>query len=132
MELKAKPRSRTAARLHFAVRFFLLTALLVAAVGTVLAAAEGIPLPRTQEQLWPHWEQIPAGTAAVPVYLVGGGIAVAVLCLLIEALIALRVVAGRRSAFGFNALLQVALAALLLVGINLWSFSNYLRFDWTW
>lgn len=131
MELKAKPRSRTAARLHFAVRFFLLTALLVAGVGAVLLAAQGT-LPRTLEELRPHWEKIQSGTAEVSTWLVAGGLAVFLVCLLIEGLIGLRVVAGRRSAFGFNALVQVGLAAGLLIALNVWSFSNYFRFDWTW
>ena len=39
--------------------------------------------------------------------------------------------AGRRSAFGFNAALQGALALLLLVGVNLYSFRHYARIDWT-
>lgn len=132
MELKAKPRSRTAARLHFAVRFLLLTAVLALGVGAVLAVAWDTVLPRTVEELRPFWEQLLSGTAEVPVWLLAVGLAVAVLCLLIEFLIGLRFVAGRRSVFGVNAMLQVGLAAVLLVGINLWSFSNYWRLDWTW
>jgi hypothetical protein len=65
MELKAKPRSRTAARLHFTVRFLLVTALLVAGVGIVLAVAQGI-VPRTLDELQPYWQQIVDGTAEFP------------------------------------------------------------------
>src|SRR5262249_47458191 len=38
---------------------------------------------------------------------------------------------GRRSAFGLNAALQIILAVALLVGINLYAHSHYLRLDWT-
>ena len=39
--------------------------------------------------------------------------------------------AARRSAVATNAALQTALAVALLVGINVWSFGHYTRFDWT-
>src|SRR5262249_7916521 len=54
-------------------------------------------------------------------YLVVAGLGVIALALLVEALAVVRSVAARRSAFAFNALFQVALAALLLVGVNLLS-----------
>ena len=54
-----------------------------------------------------------------------------VLALLVEALVVLRVVAGRRSAVGFNAAVQVLLAAGLLVAVNFWAFHHYARIDTT-
>ncbi|MBX7102863.1 MAG: hypothetical protein K1X57_02200 [Gemmataceae bacterium] len=39
--------------------------------------------------------------------------------------------AGRRNVAGTNAVLQTALAVVLLVGVNAWSFHHYKRFDWT-
>jgi len=59
------------------------------------------------------------------------GIAVAVLALIVEGVAVLFFTAGRRSAFGLNAVLQGALAALLLIGVNLWSFEHPLRVDFT-
>src|SRR6202035_3033924 len=64
-------------------------------------------------------------------YLLTGGAAAVALALLVEGLVVLFGVAGRRSAFGFNAVVQAAMAAALLVGINWWSFDNPLRFDCT-
>jgi hypothetical protein len=59
------------------------------------------------------------------------GAAAALLALLVEALVIVRFAAGRRSAFGFNALLQVALAGALFVGLNVWSFDHFVKLDWT-
>src|SRR5947209_5482754 len=42
-----------------------------------------------------------------------------------------RLARSRRAALGSNVLLQVALAAVLLVGINAFSFEHHLRLDWT-
>jgi hypothetical protein len=60
---------------------------------------------------------------------VGGG--AVLLALLVEAVVDLWRVAGRRSVFGLNAAVQVALAAVLLVGANYFAFHHYERFDWT-
>ena len=60
-----------------------------------------------------------------------GGLLVASLALLVEACMVFRLVAVRRSVFGLNAVVQVALAMALLVGANFYSFQHYYRFDWT-
>jgi hypothetical protein len=64
-------------------------------------------------------------------YLLTMGAAAVALGLLVEVLVVLFGVAGRRSAFGFNAVVQVVLAAALVVGVNWWSFDHPLRFDLT-
>src|SRR5206468_1881201 len=60
-----------------------------------------------------------------------GGAAAAALALLVEVFQVLGAVAGRRSAFGFNATVQVALAIVLLAGLNVYSYYHYRRSDWT-
>ncbi len=116
-------------RLHFLIRFLGLTGFLVACVGLVLAGLGG---------LLASWSA--AREAVLAVYAGGGplgawlvvvGAAAALLALLVEALVVVRFAAGRRSAFGFNALVQVALAAALFVGVNVWSFDHFVKLDWT-
>src|SRR5262249_7388663 len=119
MALTEKAPSRWWSRLHFLVLFTLLTGLLVAGVGCVLALLDGLLTP---EVLTQAWDNVRAGAAAaVPwqLALLAGGLAALLLALLFEAVVFLRVVAGRRSVFGLNAGLQIALAVLLLVGVNL-------------
>jgi hypothetical protein len=102
--------------LHFLVRFLGLTGALVLGVGLVqsqpyhlLASWDAFrdALTATGEPAW--W---PAA------FILAGGAAVA-FALLVELLVALFFTAGRRSAFGFNAVVQVVLAAVLLVAVNL-------------
>jgi hypothetical protein len=59
------------------------------------------------------------------------GAAAALFALLVEVFVVLCFTATRRSAFGVNALVQVALATVILIALNVWSFSNYLQIDCT-
>jgi predicted nuclease of predicted toxin-antitoxin system len=59
------------------------------------------------------------------------GSAVALIALALEILVIGRHAAGRRSAMGINVLAQIAIAAAMLLGINLWSYHHPARFDWT-
>jgi hypothetical protein len=140
MALTRKPRGRWWSRLHALVRFLGLTGLLAAGVGLGMALLD---------DLLPSWEAARAtaeetvrgviegrpGDLAlrITVGLVLGGALAALLALLVEVAVVLRLAAGRRSAFGGNVLLQVALAAALLVGVNLYANreGNYRRFDLT-
>jgi hypothetical protein len=149
MAVKKKTRSRWWSRLHFLVRFAGLTGLLCVGVGVALAYLEDILPNVLPGGAWDNvatwdfrspWEFIRdtvLGEAAVQpilrvaVGLLAGGVVAALFALLIEVLVVLGMVAGRRSAFGFNATLQTALAVALLVGINVYSFRHYLRLDWT-
>jgi hypothetical protein len=129
MALTHKSPSRWWSRLHSLVLFTLLTGLLVGGVGAVLALFEG---QLTLENLQQVYANVRAGQELPPLLwpLVGGAAAV-VVTLLFEALVFLRLVAGRRSVVGLNAAVQVALAVLLLVGVNVFSFFHYVRLDWT-
>jgi hypothetical protein len=63
------------------------------------------------------------------VALVGGGLLA--IPLLVEIVLICRTALSARGAMGGNVALQVVLAMALLVGINVFSFNNYERFDWT-
>src|SRR5262249_3150878 len=63
-------------------------------------------------------------------WLVVGGGAAALLALLVEVIVFSRMAAGRRSAFGFNAALQIGLAAALLIGVNGYAPRLSSRLDW--
>jgi hypothetical protein len=65
-----------------------------------------------------------------PIFLLAGA-AAALFALLIEAIVVLCFTATRRSAFGGNALVQAALATVILVAVNVWSFWNFLQVDCT-
>jgi hypothetical protein len=130
MPLSEKPPGRWWSRLHFLVLFTLLTGLLVASFSGVFAFLEG---RLTQENLQQAWTHLQTDRDLPPtLWVLLGGLVAVLLGLFIEALVFLRLVAGRRSAAGLNAVVQIALATALLVGINLFSyFGYYLRFDWT-
>src|SRR5260370_617825 len=116
-------------RLHFLIRFLGLTGLLLAAGGAIGAAA-----------YLDHWtvanfENALAGASGkrlqvASVCLAAGGVA-AIVALVLELLVGLKNAAGRRSALGGNVMVQIALALALLVGLNLWSFGHYVRWDVT-
>src|SRR5207248_1018848 len=63
--------------------------------------------------------------------MVFAGGSVFLLTVIVLGLSGLRRFAARRSAVATNAALQTALAVALLVGVNVYSFGHYLRFDWT-
>jgi hypothetical protein len=112
-------------RLHFLLRFLGLTGALAFFAGMVLVEPT-------------RWQDVvnvvgspTTDTARIGGYLLAGGAGAALLALLVEALVVLQKAAGRRSAVGANAVVQVLLAAALLAGINWWSFGHSLRFDWT-
>src|SRR5205807_2496969 len=65
------------------------------------------------------------------VILLVGGVAAALIALIVEVFAVARHTAGRRSATAFVALAQIGIAGLLLVVVNIWSYDHPLRFDWT-
>ncbi len=141
MALTTKARSRWWSRLHFLIRFAGLTGLVCCGIGVALVFLKDI-VSWEQLQSWALkqsaefvrstvlGEQGDVFAQVAISLLVGGGL-LALLALLVEVLVLLFVVTGRRSAFGFNALVQAALAVALLIGVNLYSFRHYLRLDWT-
>jgi hypothetical protein len=133
-------------RLHFLIRFLGLTGLLVAIVAVTIAWRNNIlhgwqPVwswPQVETEAGRSWAEIQSTVekanwdfARILVTVLLSGAALFALALVVELLAGMTVVSGRRSAFGFNAFVQVILAALLLVAINYYSFGHYLRFDWT-
>jgi hypothetical protein len=129
MALTKRSPSRWWSRLHFVVLFALWTGLFVGGVGAVLAFLEGRLTVEEVRQAWAGFQA--EHTLPPTLWVLVGGLAAVLFGLLVEALVFLRTVASRRSAFGLNAAVQIALAALLLVAINFFSFSHYLRFDLT-
>jgi hypothetical protein len=67
----------------------------------------------------------------IALWIVAGGLAVALLFELLDLLLGIWSAAGRRSALGMNVIIQVALAIALVGGINAWSFRHYKRYDLT-
>jgi hypothetical protein len=130
-------------RLHLLVRLLGVTGLVAVATGAVLAQAQGMfgteettwgqALTSIRDRLLAAVQGQAAGDtlARVTVYLFLGGVAAALLWLLVEVVVILRFAAARRSAFGANAVVQGGIAAALLVGINLYSYSHYRRVDCT-
>jgi hypothetical protein len=118
-------------RVHFLIRFLGLTGSLLGIVGFLVASTAGVAGNAKEILLQAIQQALAWHEAPLWVWLVAGGTAAVMLALVVEALGILLYAAGRRSAFGFNALLQVALASALVVGINVWSFRHYLRFDCT-
>lgn len=117
-------------RLHFLVKLLGLTGLVAAGVGLLLSVGR-LDLS-SPEGILTHLRVPPAEPLTrASLYLLVSGLGTAAFALLVEALVAIRVVTGRRSAVGMNVALQVALATGLIVGLNVYSYRHYLRFDWT-
>src|SRR5579871_2685311 len=127
-------------RLHFGIRLLGLTGALVACVAAVLAGVKGKLIAyrevATAQDAYQASRDITQAVLTDPaINVLTGllllGVVVALAALLIEVFVILAFTATRRSAFGFNALLQGALAAALLVAVNVWSFNHYERIDGT-
>jgi hypothetical protein len=155
MALNNKTRGRWWSRLHFLLRFLGLTGLLAAIVGAVLIHIVG-PLPAwgdrpmtwgsvtdyVEAAVGPAQQSINDALAradganylaAVAVALLVIGAPLALLALLAELIGMVFLVAGRRSAFGGNVVVQVVLATALLIGVNVLANlpGNHLRLDLT-
>jgi hypothetical protein len=129
-------RSRNSwSRLHFLIRFLGLSGLLCLGGGVALAFLQGAPSWESLSD-WTTLRPLLQGQSAdlatcMTTWFLLGGAAAAALALAIEILGALGAVAGRRSALGFNASLQMVLAIALLAGVNWYSYSHFRRADWT-
>lgn len=127
-------------RLHFLIRLLGLTGGLLACAAGVFAAVKGefkgLEAATDLQQAWETgatlaqtaWEA-PEQNLAVALCLIGA--VAALFTLLVELLVVLAFTATRRSAFGLNAVVQGALAAVALVAINLWSFHHFAQVDFT-
>jgi hypothetical protein len=140
MALTKQASGRWWSRLHFLVRLAGLTGLLAAGLGLALAYLEQVTPwdtgPAFNLATWDAVRDLLAGesgseAARVAAWLTVGGVGTALLALLVEVLAVLRLAAGRRSAFGTNALIQIAVVVALVAAVNAYAFRHYLRFDWT-
>jgi hypothetical protein len=133
-----KRSGRAGARIALILRLLGATGLFVALLGLIpLATAVDL----TSYEAWDtsvrqFVAELPHPTFSQPDRDVGlamilGGGAVFVLTVVLLALAGFRRFAARRSAVATNAALQTALAVALLIGVNVWSFGHYQRFDWT-
>src|SRR5438477_10177022 len=95
----------------FLMRLAGLTGLLMLVIGLVL------------------WLAIEVAVAGVIVALIGA--ALLGVAALVEVNGLVRAVTSQRGTMGLNVALQVVLALILLMGLNVFSFSQYQRFDWT-
>jgi hypothetical protein len=137
-----------ASRLYFAIRFLGLSGLMAAAVGAglVLLDQRTAPAPNLATRAASLWSDVRVGNwdpilevltggdgllrlLIAYMVLVGGGLAL--LAVLTVLLSGLRVVTGRRGASGFGVAVQVVLATVLLVGVNVFVFRHPVRLDWT-
>lgn len=133
MALVKSSRGRFSSRLHFLARFTGLTGLAVAFVGLTIVLVDVALTGEIVEAAWKTLQgQEAAETPRLGILLLLGGLVAGLFALIVELLVMARVTAGRRGAFGFNAAVQVALATVLVVGVNLFSYRHYQRLDWTW
>ena len=135
MAMNPRSSGRVWSRLHFLLRFAGLTGLVCAGIGVSLAFLADI-LSWDQLSNVPYVRSTLTGetgdlTTRLAMCFLVGGTALALLATLVEILASLRLVTGRRSAFGLNATIQAGLALALLIGINLYSYRHYERRDWT-
>jgi hypothetical protein len=135
MALTEASRGRWWSRLHFIIRFLGLTGLLAVGAGVALAYLNEV----LSRQLLTDWSFLRSvltgetgnlGTRIAVTLLAAGGV-LALLALIVELLVIGGLVAGRRSAFGFNAAVQAALVVAMVVAINIYSYRHYFKADWT-
>jgi hypothetical protein len=133
-------RQNQGSRLHFWVRASGLTGLLILAVGLVVlfeAPDNGLDGDVPWRILAHYWETFPDWLSSEHVYVAVAGVLLAVgaglllLALLIELPGAVRLAFSSRAALGSNVFLQITLAIILFVGINVFSFFYHWRFDLT-
>lgn len=134
MALKDSRGGRWWSRLHFVVRLLGVTALAAAIVGVTVLLIDEL----TWEAFQVHWALLQAAVQGESqqyprraFLLFMAGTVVVLFWLFLEALIVIRMVAGRRSAFGFSAAVQTVLAMALLVGVNVYAYQHYRVFDLT-
>ena len=68
---------------------------------------------------------------ALSLAMIGVGAAMFLLSLVVQVLGGVRTVAGRGNMAATNSAIQIILVAVLLIGVNAWSFRHYWRLDWT-
>jgi hypothetical protein len=114
---------------HIFVRLLGLAGLLAGAVGMAIVFGEMSHVD--VESLRAAFHGAEGALIQGALYAVAVGWGAALLIFLIDALAALLRAAGRRSLLGLNVVLQVALATVLLLSVNAFSFWHYRRWDLT-
>ncbi len=137
----ARQRTTLGNRFRFLVRVLGMTGLLAVPVGFVLAGDTLPPTPSDWAsaaewtRLRDSFTTLAQGASGLPAQIgtiaFVAGIAAVVLWVLVELLGGLFLVAGRKTVVGTNTALQVALAAVLLVIVNVVAFGTHWRFDLT-
>lgn len=117
-------------RLHLLVRFVGLCACMVLLAGLVITHVQvGIA---SWSQIADLLQETPEDeTVQLARWFLLIGTAGVLFAIVYELLLGFRLTAARRGMRGVNAMVQIACAALLLVGINLFSFEHHVRIDLT-
>jgi len=127
-------------RVHFLLRLLGLTGGLLACTAGVFAAVQGeFRAFHAVSDLSQAWDAVvtlaqttwKAPQQSLAVVLCLAGAVAALVTLLVELLVVLAFTATRRSAFGFNAVVQGVLAAVALIAVNLWSYHHFAQVDFT-
>jgi hypothetical protein len=134
MALKDSRSGRWWSRFHFVIRLLGITGLAAVLVGLTVLLIDEI----TWEAAVAYWAMLQAAVQGQSqqyprraFLLFMAGAVVVLFWLFLEALIIIRLVAGRRSATGFSTVVQIALATALLIGVNVYSYQHYHIFDLT-
>src|SRR5689334_2255311 len=134
---RKRPR-RGRARLALLLRLLGAAALFVALLGLIpLATAIDVTSPRAWEAALREYGSALPNIRFARAYrdagltMIFAGGTLFLFTLIVQALAGMRTVAGRRNAVATNAVLQTALAVVLLVGANVYSFEHHRRYDWT-
>ena len=137
MKSDIRHRTRFGTLFRFFIRGLGLLGVLAAAAGVCILAIERRDVfgLRKLDQIEPTLRPLVEGTAGltpqVGAILLAAGLAAVVLWALVELIGGLALVAGRKSAAGAAGMVQVGLAAALLVIVNALSFDHYWRSDRT-
>ncbi len=133
-----KRPGRAGARFALVLRLLGATGLFVALLG-LIPLATAIDLTSHGEwdtAIRQFCAELPRPTFAhgdrdIGIAMILGGGAIFLFTAILLMLTGVRRFAARRSAVATNAGLQAALVVALLVGVNVWSFRHFIRFDWT-
>lgn len=134
MAKDTRQRTTWGNRFRFLIRFLGLSGLMCAAAGVMLASTT-YAVPATWDDAYQTAHTAIEGQsgkfAQLTAILLVGGLAFAVVALVVELLGVLFLATGRRTAANTSATIGAAAAIALLVFVNLYSFSHYKRFDLT-
>src|SRR5262249_3945668 len=119
----------TMARFHVILRFLALTGVIVGVAAAIICVGE-IPT-WDRETITAAAEHKRGDLVLYALYAFAGGMGLALVVFLIDLVVGVFSAAGRRSALGMSVVVQVALAAALVVGVNVFSFKHYSRCDLT-